>query len=67
MLVIRVLLTLALGLSLAGEMVYAYTANKVWFEFRPDGRYRVHVVYTIPEVKELRESWIDFNLSLIHI
>ena len=38
----------------------AFTANKVWFEFRPDGRFRVHVSYTIPELRELRESWVDF-------
>ena len=37
-----------------------YTANKVWFEFRPDGRFRVHVNYTIPELKEFRDCWVDF-------
>ena len=41
--------------------VFAYTANKVWFEFRDNGRYRVYVNYTVPELKEFRESWIDFT------
>ena len=38
----------------------AYTANKVWFEFLPTGKYRVHVNYTIPELKEFRESYVEF-------
>ncbi|MBM4252337.1 MAG: hypothetical protein FJ146_10235 [Deltaproteobacteria bacterium] len=38
----------------------AYTANKVWFEFLATGRYRVNVVYTVPELKELRESHVEF-------
>jgi hypothetical protein len=38
----------------------AYTANKVWFEFRPTGRYRVYVNYTVPELKEFREAWSEF-------
>lgn len=39
----------------------AYTASKVWFEFRTDGRFRVHVVYTVPELQEVRESYVDFS------
>jgi len=39
----------------------AYTANKVWFEFLPTGKYRVHVSYTIPELKEFRESYVEFR------
>ncbi len=39
-----------------------FTANKVWFEFREDGRgYRVHVNYTVPELREFREVYVDFN------
>ena len=40
---------------------YSYTANKVWMEFRPNGRYRVYVNYTIPALKELRESYVEFS------
>lgn len=38
----------------------AYTANKVWFEFRPEGGYRVHVGYTVPELKQYREAFVFF-------
>ena len=52
-------LTLAtLGLS---EIADAYTANKVWMEFRPNGRYRVYVNYTVPEVMEYREAYAEFS------
>lgn len=40
---------------------YAFTANKVWFEFRPRGRYRVTVNYTVPALKEFRESYAEFT------
>lgn len=39
----------------------AMSANKVWFEFRDDGRYRVTAQYTIAELKELREVYVDFT------
>ena len=39
---------------------FGYTANKVWFEFRPEGIYRVYVNYTVPELKEFRESYVEF-------
>jgi len=56
---------LVLGLALAGlapaTSSWAYTANKVWFEFRPNGLFRVHVNYTVPELKEYREAYIDFR------
>ena len=39
----------------------AHTANKIWFEFRDDGRYRVYVNYTVPELKEFREAYVDFK------
>lgn len=42
------------------EVCQAYTANKVWFEFLASGRYRVNVSYTVPEIKELRESHVEF-------
>ena len=48
-------------LWLNAEELQAYTANKVWFEFRPDGRFRVWVNYTIPELKQFREVWVDFT------
>jgi hypothetical protein len=46
---------------LLADFAYAHMANKVWFEFRPNGRYRVHVNYTIPEMKEFREAQIEFT------
>ena len=51
----------ALGVGFWAGTAEAYTANKVWFEFRPDGRYRVYVNYTVPELKEFREAWVDFT------
>lgn len=47
-------------IALASE-AWAFTANKVWFEFRPRGRYRVTVNYTVPALKEFRESYVDFK------
>lgn len=38
----------------------AYTANKVMFMFKPYGGYRVYVNYTIPELKEYREAYVEF-------
>jgi hypothetical protein len=43
------------------SQAFAYTANKVWFEFKPHGGYRVYVNYTIPELKEYREAYVDFT------
>lgn len=40
---------------------FSYTANKVSFEFQDDGRYKVIVNYTVPEVQEFRESYVIFN------
>ncbi len=48
------------GLAAGGE-ASAYTANKVWFTFLPTGIYRVYVNYTIPELKEFRESYVEFT------
>lgn len=39
----------------------SYTANKVWFEYRPNGIYRVNVNYTVPALKEFREAFVDFT------
>ena len=39
----------------------AYTANKVAFEFIQDGRYRVTVDYTVPELKEYRAAYVLFK------
>lgn len=52
---------LGLGIFLWSSVGWAYTANKVWFEFLEDGRYRVTVNYTIPALKEFRESYVLFN------
>lgn len=43
------------------QSAWAYTANKVWFEFRSNGRYRVVVNYTVPALKEFRESYVEFT------
>ena len=51
----------AMVLAGASTNLMAYTANKVWFEFRPSGLCRVHVVYTVPELKEFRESFVEFT------
>jgi hypothetical protein len=40
---------------------WAFTANKVWMEFRPNGRYRVYVSCTVPELKEFREATVEFS------
>lgn len=39
----------------------AFTANKVWFEFRSSGIFRVYVNYTIPDLKEFREAYAEFR------
>ncbi len=40
--------------------LHAFTANKVWFDFLDRGRYRVTVNYTVPALKEFRESAVIF-------
>ena len=55
------LVTAVLG-SLVAERSFAFTANKVFFEFWPNkGFYRVRVNYTIPELKEAREARVEFT------
>lgn len=54
------------GLLVLGGMLWAetglcYSANKVWFEFMEDGTYKVVVNYTVPEIKEFRESYVIFS------
>lgn len=49
------------GMILCAAQAFGYRANKVWFEFRPSGLYRVHVNYTVPELKEFRESVVEFR------
>jgi len=48
------------GLLVTTSNAWSYAANKVWFEFRDNGRYRVIVNYTIPELKEFREEYVEF-------
>jgi hypothetical protein len=45
----------------SSERAFAFTANKVWFEFRPGSIYRVYVNYTVPELKEFREAYTEFR------
>ncbi len=40
--------------------VEAFTANKVWYEIHPNF-IRVFVSYTVPEIKERREAYIEFT------
>lgn len=51
----------AMALWACSSAAHAYTANKVWFEFKPAGGYRVYVNYTVPELKEYREAYVDFT------
>jgi hypothetical protein len=39
----------------------AYSANRVSFEFRPNGIYRVYINYTVPELKEYRDAYVEFR------
>jgi hypothetical protein len=57
---IKFALVLSLAFGQAGT-VAAYSANKVWFEFRPTGIFRVYVNYTVPEFKEFREAYVEFR------
>lgn len=56
--IIRV--SLAICLLLVTEKTIAFTANKVWFEFLPSGAYKISINYTVPELKEFRESYVIF-------
>ncbi len=50
-----------LGALLFSAQASAYTANKILFEFLDNGQYRVTVGYTIPALKEYRESYVLFR------
>jgi len=49
------------GLLLWTSPAFAYTANRVWFETRPEGIYRVNVNYTVPALREFREAQVEFR------
>jgi hypothetical protein len=54
--------TVALVLALGPQSVaLAYSANKIWYEFLPTGIHRVYVNYTVPELKERREAYVEFT------
>jgi hypothetical protein len=53
-------LFLAISLLLP-QNLWAYTANKVWFDFMRNGSYRVSVSYTIPALREFREAYAVFK------
>ena len=58
----RLMLPIVLALFLPwSEPVVAYTASKVAFEARPNGIFRVYVNYTVPALKEFRESFVEFR------
>ena len=57
----KYLAALVLSLFLCSQKLSAYHANMMFFEFMQDGRYKVLVQYTIPELKEYRESYVIFN------
>ncbi len=39
---------------------FSLAASWVDFEYRDENIFRVKVVYTVPELKEVREVWVDF-------
>jgi hypothetical protein len=54
------LLLLGLIYNLHTSTADALTANKVWFEFH-ETFYRVYFQYTMPELREMREAYIEFT------
>ena len=40
---------------------FSYTASKAWVEVLPAGIYRVHIAYTVPELKERRQAMVEFS------
>ncbi len=56
--ILRISVTLCL--LIVADITLAFTANKVWFEFQPNGGYKVIVNYTVPELKEFREAYVVF-------
>ena len=52
---------IGLSWALATSSAEAFTASKVWYEVLPTQVIRVHVSYTIPDLKEFRESYAEFR------
>lgn len=46
---------------LVANIAAGITANKVWMEFRDNGRYRVYVNYTLIEDRSYREAYAEFS------
>ena len=53
-------LMVAMACTFTGPGAAAFTASKVWYEVLPTRVIRVHVGYTIPDLKEFRESYAEF-------
>ncbi len=49
-------ISLVLAAFLPSTSLFAYSANRVWFEVLDSGYYRVRVMYTVPALKEFREA-----------
>ncbi len=49
-----------LYITLSSQYLLALRANKVWFDFL-NGKYRIRIQYTLPELKEFRE--VDFETT----
>jgi hypothetical protein len=58
---LRRTVVVVVGWYLSAGLAFGLTANQVSFEFRPNGIYRVYLFYTIPALKELRESYVEFT------
>jgi hypothetical protein len=58
---IRTKITLGLLGMILAVRAQAYTANQVSFQFLSNGKYRVNLYYTVPALKEFRESTVEFN------
>ena len=49
-----------LTLNFLSTSAFGYTTSKAWVEVLPSGIYRVHVAYTVPELKEKRQAMVEF-------
>ena len=47
-------------LLIDGTEAMGYRASKVWFKFLSNGKMRVITRYTIPELRESRETSVEF-------
>lgn len=54
-------LTCVLVLGLHSAVSFGISANRVWFEFMKDGRFKVSYSYTLPEQREFRGSYVIFT------